>query len=360
MPTKTIAFFAGSLIPIHKFTLNERPIGGTETGLIRLADELQDSGYEVTVFTSHSEPPPSSSPKYVPASLMQFVQKPFDLMVLVQDWKPLMIQLPAKRIAFWTGDGADMFSNSGIGDPRVFNRIDKFLAVSLYQAESISAASGFPREKMGIIGNGVYLPWFEGTEPRQRERLIYASAPYRGLKLLTTLFPKIKTVRPNCELHVFSGMNLYDRDKAWEGPYAEEQKRIFKDLSKLDGVSLHEAILPSDLARELMRSSVLVYPAIVPETCCMVALEAQAAGCPMVTSSLGSLPATVDDCGFVIKEPVGSEAFEKNFIDATTKLLSDDATWSELSKRCLQRTQNENSWRHVRQRFVEVLNLYNP
>ena len=59
-------YFVSTLgVPFHAHTINERPIGGTETGVIYLAEALHKLGHEIAVFTN-VENPPLSSPRYLP------------------------------------------------------------------------------------------------------------------------------------------------------------------------------------------------------------------------------------------------------------------------------------------------------
>src|SRR5437868_4399195 len=137
-----IYFFAGRSIPVHAKTLEERALGGTETALIRIADILADRGHEVVVFTSHRNPP-ASNPRYLPAEYIYQVQG-CDVLVALQDWKALLLNLGAVKKYFWTGDSYDQFANFGMGEKRVHAQIDRFLAVSDWHAQSLCAESGFP------------------------------------------------------------------------------------------------------------------------------------------------------------------------------------------------------------------------
>ncbi len=125
-----LAFYTGNCLPIHALSLEERPLGGTETAVIHVARILQQRGHEVTVFTMHDFPPPST-PRYLPcASLFDprsgFQDNPFDLLISVKDWKAAYFPTPARKRFYWTGDGADQFANFGIGDKRVIDRLDCF------------------------------------------------------------------------------------------------------------------------------------------------------------------------------------------------------------------------------------------
>ena len=346
---KRIAFYGGAIIPIHAGSLDERPLGGTETGVIRIAALLAQRGYDVTVFTSHKNPPPST-PRYLPAGEV-FKQGMFDLFILVQDWKPCVFKLPATRVWFWTGDGPEQYSNFGIGDRRVPERIERLLAVSVYHADSLAEHSGFPREKISIVGNGVWLPLFEGSEERARHRLIFTAAPYRGLQLVPAMYAELKKRHPQLELHSFSGMSLYDREQPFQGPQVALYQEVAKVLQKLPGVTLHGNVPQPALAREYMKSAVFFYPCMVPETCCMTALEAQAGGCASVTSTLGALRDTVAHTGLVVDGQPGSEPFLRGFIEAAHRLLSEDELWQACAKNARERALRELAWEHVADRF---------
>lgn len=351
-----IAFYAGNCIPIHQQSLKERPLGGTETALIRLAEVLQRRQHQVTVFTSMKNPPPgdAAGPRYVQSSDVKSYA-PFDVFVLIQDWTPAFLGAPGKRFFFWTGDGWDQYANYGIGDARVPKRIEKLLAVSNWHADTLCERSGYPREQTHVIGNGVHLPYFEGGEERHPNRLIYTSAPYRGLSLVPKIFKELKTKHPEVELEVFAGMNIYDRETEYQGRYVEEYKRIRTALESLPDVRIHGNVTQAALARELMKSSIFIYPNIIFETCCITAIEAQAAGCPVVASATSALPETVGDAGVLIEGTPGSEEYLQDFVSAVSTLLADAEARDQLSHRALIAAEAKYSWEHVADRFESLL-----
>ena len=59
-----IGFYAGKCIPVHAFSLEQRPLGGTETALIRVSEILAARGHDVTVFTALKDAP-ASNPRYI-------------------------------------------------------------------------------------------------------------------------------------------------------------------------------------------------------------------------------------------------------------------------------------------------------
>ena len=348
-----IAFYAGSCIPIHAYTLNDRPLGGTETALIRVAAALEARGHEVTVFTSHKVPP-ISKPRYLPAAQV-YQHGRFDLLVLVQEWKGALFNLPAARLWFWTGDGPEQFSNYGFGDKRVVDKIERFIAVSNYHADSLCKESGFPREKASVVGNGVHLEYFAGSETRSRKRLIFTSAPYRGLELVPSLLLEILKTHPDIEFHGYTGMSLYDREKPFEGPHVANFREVASVLEKIKCATLHGNVTQAALAREYMKSTIFFYPATVPETCCITALEAQAAGCSIITSNIGALAETTGSAGIVVGGTPGSKPFMDGFVAAANKLLSDDALFHSTSEAGIAHASKELSWERVTDRFEALL-----
>jgi glycosyltransferase involved in cell wall biosynthesis len=351
-----IGFYAGNCIPVHAYSLDERPLGGIETGLIRLTEELSRRKHEVVVFTSYKTPPQSNPIyKYHQEILVDYK---FDVMVFVKEWAPAFYGLSFPKTYFWTGDGWDQYANFGLGDLRVVNKLDRFLAVSKWHAKTMSEQSGFPIEKTEVIGNGVNLAYFEGSEERKRKRIVYASAPYRGLELIPPIFVELKKKHPESELHVFAGMNVYDTDKPYQGPERELEKKLGQLLKSIPGVHVHGNVLQKQLARELMRSSILFYPNTVFETCCIVALEAQAAGCPVVTNNISALPETVGECGVLLDaQNLGKQDYLLQCYRVLDELLSNDEKWQRLSQLSLEKAKQEFSWEKVADRFEAVMSL---
>ena len=118
---------------------------------------------------------------------------------------------------------------------------------------------------------------------------------------------------------------------------------------------MHGNVRQGELARELMMSSVFIYPNTVFETCCISALEAQAAGCPPVVSENSALPETVGDAGFLIPGQPGSPEYNQRFIDGVDSLLSDNSLWGKLSARGKARIAQDYTWTRVAERFEALL-----
>lgn len=342
-----IGIFCGNVIPFHAKSLDQRPLGGTETGVIRLAAALQSLGCEVDVFTPF-ENPPQSTPRYFHKSAIERAG-PFDAYISTRDWIPALYQIQTKKRFLWTGDSYDQFPNFGIGDKRVTQMIDGILAVSHWQAKALAEASGYPLSKMIVIGNGIEPQLFEGEENRKRHRLIYSSTPYRGLEHTPFLFSRLKSDFPDLEFHIFSGYKVYDQNENEFGP-------LRKKLESIPGCFLHGNIPQKELAREFMKSSLLFYPCHFEETSCITAMEAQAAGCVTVSTHLGALRETVDDAGILIPGLPHEASYQEAYLSACRRLLTDDELFKRLSERGKERAK-EMTWTKVAERLIRHLDL---
>jgi len=344
-----LAFYIHT-IPFHDTSVEERPLGGTETGVVRLARALNGLGHEVTVLTAEPNPP-LSNPLYVSIDRLPDLG-PVDVFIAIRDWKFLLGPIQAKKRVLWTGDSDEQPYSLGLGDKRVIDLVDVLLTVSRWQSQILCEKSGFPAEKTFVLGNGLDLSLFEGTEERRRKWLIYSSVPYRGLQLMPEILEAIAKKHPDVELHSFAGFSVYD-DRVHEND-KRNYDVLVQRLSRFPQFHNHGNVPQSALAREMMKSSVLAYPNTFAETSCITAMEAQAAGCAVVSSSLGAMPETVADAGILIGDPPGSVEYTQSFVNALDTLLSDDSEWERLSAVGLARAQGFD-WSGVAQRLSDAL-----
>jgi hypothetical protein len=166
-----ILFYPSNCVPFTRNTLQERPLGGTETAVIHLSRALADLGKDVFVVSPLKEI--QGNPQYILADEIKDMGE-MDAYIGVRDWR-VCFHFPYKRkkVFFWTSDAADVVHNLGIGDPRVYTMLAGLLCVSKWQRNSLCLLSHFPLQKTWILRNGIYSPDFAGEEVRQRKRLIY-------------------------------------------------------------------------------------------------------------------------------------------------------------------------------------------
>jgi hypothetical protein len=119
---------------------------------------------------------------------------------------------------------------------------------------------------------------------------------------------------------------------------------LYRKARDLEGVTLVGSLPQLELAERLEHCRVLGYPNHFEETFCIAAAEAQAAGCPVVTSALGALPETVGDAGVCILGDPRSADYQVAFIAECVDLLTNDARWHTMSDRARARAAQRFSW----------------
>ncbi len=308
--------------PFYSTILDQRPLGGTETAVIRVTDELAKMGHEVYIFQEMELPPNvnPAGPHYI--SVREFVNiDHFDAVIVIRGFLELFQKWKAKKHFLWMSDSYKSLKTYGLGDKRIADHLDGLFLLSQWHVDTLCQSSGFPKDKTWIVNNGIYPDYFAGTEKRHPKRLIYSSAPDRGLIYLPRIYEALKRRHPDLELHVFSSLDKYYQ--GWSKGYREnENVQLYQTLSNMPGCTLHGSILQKELAREYMKSSLLIYPSNFEETSCITAMEAMAGGCAIVTSHLGALKETIQGAGVFIDQKPGSDEYIQRFIEETDRLLN--------------------------------------
>ncbi len=168
-----------------------------------------------------------------------------------------------------------------------------------------------------VTSNGVDLERFKFKEKRNPHKAVYSSSPDRGLEELLLMWPYIKKEVSNAELHILYGFDGWDGYARASGD-TELSKRITNlknlivDSAKFD-VVFHGKKDQKTLAKHFLTSGVMLYPTDFTETSCITAMEAQLAGCQIVTSPLAALNETASDSVF-INGQYKSDEYRKEFI----------------------------------------------
>ena len=77
-----IVFFPFDCCPFHGKTLEERPLGGTETAIIQLSEALADTGHEVFVVSSMKHVP-AGHPIYLTPSMAKHLED-IDILIVTR------------------------------------------------------------------------------------------------------------------------------------------------------------------------------------------------------------------------------------------------------------------------------------
>jgi glycosyltransferase involved in cell wall biosynthesis len=123
-------------------------------------------------------------------------------------------------------------------------------------------------------------------------RFIYTSDPVRGVDHFFDMIPKLREKYTGATFYVFGKPDQISdayREKVNEWNAGAETPFIF----------LSPRVSQAQLATELMKSDVWLYPSIFEETYCISAVEAMAAGCLVATISLAALTEIVGNRGIL-------------------------------------------------------------
>jgi len=261
------------------------PLGGTQSAVAGLSKALALRGHDVTVVNGVAEPREVENVKFISQS--EKVQ-PNDYDILIPVSVPLGRKLKSvgctKPIVLWAHHDSNQPACFNLATPEEKSIYSGFVFVSEWQKSRYELSFRI-FDKTRIIRNAISEP-FLNVERRLHDNitLAYTSTPYRGLDVLLLAFSTIRKHIPECRLKIFSSMAIYGETDPYEG--------LYETARKLDGVEYVGALSQVRLADELAGIDYWTYPSTFPETSCISAMEAMAAGCGIISTELGALPET--------------------------------------------------------------------
>jgi glycosyltransferase involved in cell wall biosynthesis/Flp pilus assembly protein TadD len=352
----TVFFYQPHSLSYNGRTPRERGLGGTESAVVYLAEALARRGHRVVVLNGCDAAATIDGVEYerwesLPKRCV--IDRPH-VVVAVRAWEMIGRTRLAPLQIFWTGDAFDQPFVQDLRDSDNRREIDFVMLQSDWQAETFAQHHNIPawqivRTRLGSAASAADSAPLPPAGARPR-KLAYASTPFRGLDTLLDVFPKIRAACPDAQLDVFSSMRVY-------GMSEEDDRRNYGALyakAAQPGVNLIGSVPQPELARRLHEARVLAYPNHFAETFCIAAIEAQAAGCVVVTSAVGALPETIGDGGVCLDGDPHSAKYRQSFIDACISLLTDDERWTAMSARAQTRTRAAYTWPGIAEEWEAI------
>jgi glycosyltransferase involved in cell wall biosynthesis len=335
-------------------------LGGSETALVRVAAALAACGHPVTVYND-------SFDGVVDGVVYRLGDRwdpgdPVDAVVVSRLPELFDHELAAPTRALWCHDAY----YNGLTPERA-GRMTDVIVLSGWQRDLFARRYPAVAGKLRIVRNGIRLrdddgrALYEGAERgfgERAPRCIYSSLPNRGLDVLLEVWPEIRRRIPEAQLDVYYGWDVYDQ-------MAEHSHRLrgYKVLlyhlleragGEAGGVFMRGRVSQPELHAAMSRARVWSYPTGFPETSCISAMEARAAGLAIVTSDLGALSETVghdhgvlvrtderlrqirfDENQPLLERPNNTPEYRTAFVDAVTELLADADAWTAQHVRAL-------------------------
>lgn len=311
--------------PWDPTTLNTKGIGGSETAVIEMGRELTKLGCKVVVYGDCEK----TAGIYDDVEYRHYATfTGEDCDVFISSRVPAVMQyadrIKARLKLLWVHD-----IHCGPPTPDMSKWLlcfDRILCLSKWHRDYfLSVYPAVAPETVLVTRNGINLSRFASEPVKQGNRLIYSSSPNRGLDALLQMFPLIREQVPDAELHVYYGFDTWEKFAKMRNDQTElADIQRYKDLlmaaQAKGGVAWHGRVPQSELAQAFLASKVWAYPTTFPETSCITAMEAQAAGCVPVTSKFAALAETVKH-GILIPF---SNTYGRQWVDAVVRALKDE------------------------------------
>jgi len=343
-----IVFYIHKRQKLNSQTILTTPVPGTQSALVWVADGLAKLGCEVIVL-NNSKTGGFSGVQYINvASENDAIEKArgmkgIDFLVACSGTGSLLTEHDYPDVRFkvyW-------MQNPQIGQVHFTamnkGQIDKIVCVSEFHQDLYMRYRQY--KDITFVHNGVKVDFFpdELLHLPKKNRIIFAGSicKQKGVHHLLRVMPLVRTVYPDVRLAIAGSYSLYydNYDSGAFGiaerDYEEQYLRpyLYNDKAKVRAyIELLGALPIGKLASELAQSLLCV---VNPnwtgslETCCNVALEAQAAGIPVVGVNRGALPEVILDgvTGVIVKQ-----RSDRALADAIVGLLQDEETRLRLGR----------------------------
>jgi len=315
------------------------PLGGSETAALRLGRALKKRGARVQILTEAEQIPSHRC----------------DVFISLRNWHWFGEGLrPGKINYLWCQDDADQPNVTPLEDralaERVYAACTRVVMLSHYQERQWMERLHLPVDRIFRTTNGIPRRLFTASKedlPARPPRAYYASTPYRGLALLARTWPVIHDLIAGAELHVFSSMKVYRQQEQ------AEYLQLYEELRQMPGVVYHGSVGQKELREAAQQCRVLAYPNIFPETSCIAAMEAMAAGCVVAGTALGALPETAWLNPLI---PPTGDAWLAVWASEVVRLLADTDYYTTIAARNLVISENYD-WDFVAGRWMKQFYL---
>jgi len=320
----TVLFALGSTPEPLPSDVERQGAGGVETTYLELPPVLADLGFDVFV-AGRCEERQQGRAYYLPYADLPASHLQPDIVVATRWFEPFTWYPNAKHI-LWLQD-------AWFADCLPILQAAHATVVSSpwhrsYTLQRYSHAAD--PDRLHVIPLGIHLRRIAdqvADVARDPLRAIYSSNPDRGLVELAQMWPALRAAVPGLQLTVtygWEGLATWDGSPEWRAHIERTRTTITATMTPDSGVTFTGRLGKRRLVEEMQRASILLYPNNFQETFCLTALEAQAAGLPIVSSQLGALPTTVhpDACLLLPGHP-STPDYQARFVAAAADLLHD-------------------------------------
>ena len=195
-----------------------------------------------------------------------------------------------------------------LGSKDYVNKLDYIVFNSNWNFEKFQYQFKIPESKSLVIKNAIEKIDFH-EKPKDKINLIYHTTPWRGLIHLLKVFKRLNL--QNTELNICSSTIIYG--KKFDSILGKKYENIFEECKNTKNVNYLGFVENNKIIELLKNMHIYSFPSIWPETSCISAIEAMAAGCEVVTSNLGALYETCAPFATFVGFDSDFDNFEKKY-----------------------------------------------
>jgi len=240
-----------------------------------------------------------------------------------------------------------------LGSKDYVDKLDWIVFNSNWNFEKYVYQFKIPESKSIVIRNAIEKIDFE-KKPKDKISLIYHTTPWRGLVHLLKVFKNLNL--ENVELNVCSSTIIYG--KKFDDQLGKKYENIFNECKNTKNVNYSGFLENKKIIELLKNMHIFSHPSIWPETSCIAAIEAMAAGCEVVSTNLGALYETCSPFATFVGFDRNFDNLEKRYSKALLKSIKN--YWSNENQNKL-KLQSEviNATYSWDARSVEWKNFFN-
>ena len=320
-------------------SFRNKPLGGTESSFVSLAEAFSNLGHNVTALTR------------------------IDKVKIIEgvNWKPLDFNFKDCDL-FIANRAPELLSKAPVGSKKLLwlhnpgnylNKLRNFKSLLLknivvvccgnYHLSTVPFWLRSRTIKIPLCLPSQLLEFKTDRNIVPDPISIFSSNPERGLIWLAKLWnAEIAVNVPGAKLCLFAGHETYG------GRKKDKISNILDSIRELNSscIEVNKPVTKNELFKKLILSRAMLYQGDEVETFCLAVAEAQALGVPAVVKSIGSLPERVKHnvTGFVVNN-------DEDFVKAAISVLTDDKLWEEMKNNSL-KMQRNNSWNKVAKKFI--------
>ena len=314
-----IAFIDTLGSPYDGSTLSKRGLGGSESAVIRMSEELAKLGFDVTVYndctSDDAVPGMYNNVHYAPVETIGEYTKAFDVAIvsrsvdpIARAWTPVA---SAKHVCLWMHDtfceGDDQIEyliNTG--------QLNEIFTLSDWHTGYVTHCDHGFRRNYDVLKNHIFMTrngignmnpgWIDIREKDPNLFVFNASVTKGMVPLVKQIWPEVKRRIPDAHLKIVGG---YYKLREAGGP--DQQQKDWTDLMANYGndIEFTGVISQQEISDILRKASYMIYPAGQPETFGISTLEALAHNVPLITCQFAALEETaIDLASWKIKYPV--------------------------------------------------------